>query len=97
MRKHIKATLKHLTNAFFPKLCYGCHANLLRDDEVFCTDCCAHLPFTDFHLHKENKMTQRMDGRLSQNFHTAAALFTYSKGSRARGLVHSLKYIIAWM
>lgn len=75
---------------FFPNLCSGCGKSLFRNEAVICTDCIYHLPYTDFHLDKENPVAKQLWGRIA--FHSAYAYLHFQKGLRVQNLMHQLKY-----
>ncbi|MBC8051508.1 MAG: ComF family protein [Sphingobacteriaceae bacterium] len=75
---------------FFPRLCAGCGKNLFKNEEVICTDCVYHLPYTDFHHDHDNAAARQLWGRIPFN-HAYAFVYFY-KGSRVQNLMHQLKY-----
>lgn len=75
---------------FYPALCLACNKPLLRKEEIICMHCQATLPLTNFHLEKENPVSQLFWGRVDVQY--ATALYHYSKGSRIQHLIHQLKY-----
>jgi ComF family protein len=74
----------------FPRLCYGCGNHLLRNENIFCTECFVVIPRTNYHLEDENPVEQLFWGRCL--IEKAAAFSFYNKGSRIRNLIHNLKY-----
>jgi ComF family protein len=74
----------------FPRVCYGCGCQLLRNEKLICTECYVLIPRTDFHLHADNPVARLFWGRCS--LEKAAAFSFYNRGSRIRNLIHSLKY-----
>ncbi len=74
----------------FPRLCYGCGNHLLRNEKIICTECYVLIPRTNYHLSLENPVEQLFWGRCPVE--RAAAFSFYTKGSRIRKLIHSLKY-----
>jgi competence protein ComFC len=74
---------------FFPKLCLACRKNAI-DQTIICTQCEFDLPETNFHLHKENPVTERFWGRVPIEY--GAALYFYSKNAGSQALIHQLKY-----
>ncbi len=74
----------------FPRLCYGCGNNLLRNENLICTECYIHIPRTDFHLKPDNPVAQLFWGRC--RIEKAAAFSYYTRDSRIRKLIHQLKY-----
>jgi ComF family protein len=74
----------------FPRLCYACGENLLRNEDLICTGCYAFIPRTNFHTETNNPVAQLFWGRCMVE--KAASFSYYSKGSRIMKLIHNLKY-----
>lgn len=74
----------------FPRICYGCGNHLLRNEDILCTECYVVIPRTNYHIQKDNPVSQIFWGRCL--IESAAAFSYYNKGSRIRNLIHSLKY-----
>jgi len=74
----------------FPRICYGCSNHLLRNENLICTECYVIIPRTNYHIQKENPVSQIFWGRCL--IESAAAFSYYNKGSRIRNLIHNLKY-----
>lgn len=74
----------------FPRICYGCGNHLMRNESVICTECQVVIPRTDYHNQPENPVEQLFWGRCM--IRKAAAFSYYTRGSRIRKLIHSLKY-----
>lgn len=75
---------------FFPKLCKACDAVLLADEQVICTTCVYHLPFTNFHIDPKNETAQQLWGKLE--FQNATSMLYLARSSRVEQLLHRLKY-----
>lgn len=75
---------------FFPELCSGCGKNLFKNEHLICTDCIYNLPYTDFHLDKDNRVARQLWGRIP--FKQASAYLYFQKGLRVQNLMHQLKY-----
>lgn len=82
--------LNHLLNLFFPKACAGCHAILLSDELVICTQCRHEIPLTNHHKIEENEIFQKFYGRIPLEF--GAALFYFHKKGIVQEMMHQLKY-----
>lgn len=82
--------LKSLINLFFPKLCNGCNALLLNNEDVICAKCRHELPLTYHHLIENNEIKTKFYGLLLIEF-AAAMLYFHEKGI-AQALIHNLKY-----
>jgi ComF family protein len=74
----------------FPRLCYGCGNNLMRNETLICTECYILIPRTNYHLKHDNPVSQLFWGRCL--IEKAAAFSFYTKDSRIRKLIHQLKY-----
>lgn len=82
--------LKSLLNLFFPKLCNGCNALLLNNEDVICIKCRHELPFTYHHEIENNEIMAKFYGLLPVENATAMVYF-HSKGI-TQELIHNLKY-----
>ena len=74
----------------FPELCNGCGTHLYYGEKEICTKCLFDLPYTDYHLFKENRVAKQLWGRLACN--AAMAMLYFRKGTKVQNLIHSLKY-----
>jgi ComF family protein len=74
----------------FPRLCYACGNQLLRNERLICTECYVLIPRTNYHLEGGNPVEQLFWGRC--RIEKAAAFSFYNRGSRIRKLIHNLKY-----
>jgi len=68
----------------------ACEANLFVSEEILCTKCLYHLPFTDFHLDDENETARQLWGKIE--FKRAFSMLHLAKSSRVEILLHKLKY-----
>lgn len=76
---------------FYPDLCVSCNAALPSSKgQCFCFRCRSRLTHTDFHLHQENAVTERLWGRV--HLHSATSLYYFSKKSPVQWALHHLKY-----
>ncbi len=82
--------LKDLTGLLFPDLCCGCGTYLYKGETQLCTKCIYKLPYTDHHLHLENRAARQLWGRLPCN--AVMSLFYFKKGARVQNIIHHLKY-----
>jgi ComF family protein len=74
----------------FPRLCYACGNQLMRNESLICTECFVVIPRTNYHFIEDNPVAQLFWGRCL--IEKAAAFSYYNKGSRIRKLIHNLKY-----
>ena len=79
-----------LQNLFFPKLCNGCNALLLKNEVVICVKCRHELPFTYHHLIENNEIMTQFYGIVPLEF--AAAMVYFNSKGIAQELIHNLKY-----
>jgi ComF family protein len=79
-----------LLNLFFPKVCAGCNAFLLSNENVICTICRHNVPLTNHHSNPENEAFKRFYGRIPIEY--ASALFYFHKKGIVQELIHALKY-----
>jgi ComF family protein len=74
----------------FPELCQSCGVSLITGEELICTDCLYHLPFTDFHLKPDNMVARQFWGKI--NLEAAYAMCYFTKGGKMQHLMHQFKY-----
>nr|WP_243739272.1 ComF family protein [Flavobacterium sp. 245] len=79
-----------IINLFFPKVCSGCHAVLMTNETVLCTNCRHELPLTQYHLDSENEAVKKFYGKVEIE-HVSALLYFIKKGI-VQELIHNLKY-----
>ena len=79
-----------LLSLLFPRLCYACGNQLLRNEFLICTECHVLIPRTNYHLEENNPVAQLFWGRC--RIERAAAFSFYNRDSRIRKLIHNLKY-----
>ena len=79
-----------MVGLLFPDLCNACGIQLYRGESLICTKCLYNLPYTDYHLHAENRVAKQLWGRLP--FNAAMAMLYFKKGTIVQNLIHSLKY-----
>lgn len=89
MLKTIQTYFNAFTELLYPNLCPAC-SNHLIENQKLCFECEANLPLTDFHLHNENEITEKFDGRIL--IENGGALFRFTKSGRVQELIHQLKY-----
>jgi len=82
--------LKDFSGLLFPNLCNACTLPLFQGERVICTKCLYDLPYTDYHLHGENRVAKQLWGRISLN--AAMSMLYFRKGSKVQNLIHNLKY-----
>jgi ComF family protein len=87
---HIYRLTLDLISLLFPQLCNGCGTNLAIGEKEICLHCLFDLPYTDYHLHAENKVAKQFWGRLACR--GAMAMCYFKKGTKIQNLIHNLKY-----
>lgn len=75
---------------FLPELCLACDVALISGEKNLCTSCLFHLPFTDFHLDKDNETAKQLWGKV--DFRHAISMLYLAKSSRVEHLIHQMKY-----
>lgn len=75
---------------FYPELCMGCNAALIAQEEIICTSCLYHLPYTGFHMDSNNEAVQLLKGKFPFEF--AACMLHLRSGSIVERLIYNLKY-----
>jgi ComF family protein len=86
----LKQWTSDLVGLLFPNLCNACGLSLFQNENTICTKCLYDLPFTDYHLHQENRVAKQLWGRLPLN--AAMAMLYFRKGAKVQNLIHNLKY-----
>ncbi|QEC52308.1 ComF family protein [Anseongella ginsenosidimutans] len=88
--KNLKDYFSDFISLAFPDICQACGAGLYKQEHVLCTYCSQHLPYTNFHLDRENNTAKQFWGRVDIN--AAASFLYFKKGERVQHLLHQLKY-----
>ena len=86
----LRSYLADFIALIFPQLCPACHASLMANEDLLCTECLYSLPFTNFHLQPDNIVAQQFWGKLAVE--AAYTLYYFNKGGKVQNLVHQLKY-----
>ena len=79
-----------LVGLLFPNLCNACGVSLFQSEHLICTRCLYDLPYTDYHIHQENRVAKQLWGRLPIT--AAMAMLYFRKGAKVQNLIHNLKY-----
>ena len=82
--------INDFVSLFFPQVCLGCRRALVSQEEYLCIHCHYSLPYTDFHLDKENQAAKSLWGRVPAE--AVVSCFYFSYGSPIQQLLHSIKY-----
>src|SRR5690554_481737 len=75
---------------FFPEVCLGCKRTLIHQEEYICTHCKFSLPYTGFHLEKENRAVKKLWGRAP--IENVVSYIYFINGSHVQQIMHSIKY-----
>lgn len=75
---------------FYPTTCRACNSVLNKGEIWICSSCMLDMPKSDYWNDKNNPVNQLFWGKTPIQF--ASAFLLFSKGSRYRKLIHSLKY-----
>jgi len=86
----ISSYFNDFLSLLFPNLCSGCGTSLYSGEFQICSKCLYNLPYTDHHLHEENKVAKQFWGRIP--CHAAMAMLFFRKGGRVQQIIHHLKY-----
>ncbi|HEX8562272.1 MAG TPA: phosphoribosyltransferase family protein [Flavobacterium sp.] len=79
-----------LIDLFFPKVCAGCNAFLLENENVICTSCRHEIPLTNHHLNPDNEAFKKFYGKVPV-LHAVTFMY-YNKKGIVQEMIHKLKY-----
>lgn len=82
--------LSEFLSLFYPGLCAACKSPMVKNENIICAPCLMDLPYTNFHLFKDNPIEKIFWGRTRIEF--ATALCYFQKSGRVQQLLHELKY-----
>ncbi len=82
--------IRDFINTLFPDYCVACLKALAKGEEQLCLHCQYALPYTDYHLHPDNELIQKLGNRMRLTY--ALAYLIFSKQSRVQRILHALKY-----
>lgn len=77
-------------NLLYPRICYICEAELLKNEQIICTSCLHDLPITNYHLINDNPVKKVFYGRVT--IINATSLLHFRKKAAVQQLIHELKY-----
>lgn len=78
------------TSIIYPNNCLLCLSSLLKNENCICTICEAKLPYTNYHVIKDNPVEKKLWGRVK--LESAASLLFFEKGLDVQHLISNLKY-----
>lgn len=82
--------LSDFISLFYPRLCAGCQATLVRGEDLICLGCLADLPKTGFEKIDDNPVARLFWGRVE--IQLATAFCSFDKGGIMQQFLHKLKY-----
>lgn len=82
--------LDDLMHLVYPNNCVLCQSNLQRNEACICTSCEIQLPYTNYHLLKNNPVEKKLWGRVK--LEDASSLLFFEKGMLVQQLISLLKY-----
>lgn len=88
--KNFNNRFTDLLSLIFPETCQACGRSLHNQEEVLCIYCRRQLPYTNFHLDRDNGAARQFWGRV--DICAASAYLFFEKGERVQRLLHRLKY-----
>lgn len=88
--KHLNNRINDLLSLVFPDTCQACGRSLHKQEDVLCIYCRRQLPYTNFHLDRNNSVARVFWGRVE--ICAASAYLYFEKGERVQRLLHRLKY-----
>lgn len=80
----------NIIDLLIPPKCHVCGETLLHSERFVCTQCCAALPRTMYHVRKDNPVEMRFAGKFP--FRRASSHFFYTRSSALSTLIHDFKY-----
>lgn len=90
MKSFVQEIVVDFVSLFYPRYCFACNEGLAKGEEAICSRCRLELPRTYYHLHRDNALFKRLDGRIPLQY--AFAFFQFRKGGNVQRLLHALKY-----
>ncbi len=82
--------LSSLLSLFYPNCCLICNDKLVENERNICLNCLLNLPQTNYHLQEENRVTDRLKGKIP--YERATAFLHYNKGGIAQKITANIKY-----
>jgi ComF family protein len=85
-----KEYLSDFIHLLYPDICLSCGQALLKDEQILCFKCEGELPQTGQLQKSDNRLMQRLWGRVEVQ--GAAAFLQFQKGGHVQHLLHQMKY-----
>ncbi len=86
----LKDFLRSFIHLIYPNFCVLCQSGLVQNESTICTICETKLPYTNYHLVKDNPVEKKLWGRVS--IQRASSLLFFEKGLEVQKLISLLKY-----
>ncbi|MEG1948881.1 MAG: double zinc ribbon domain-containing protein [Odoribacter sp.] len=90
VKKGCCSLLSSLGDLLFPPVCLVCGRSLVRGERYLCTACVADFPFSDETYATGTKVLENFDENCRPE--SLYSLFYYSKYSRYKNLIYTIKY-----
>ncbi len=88
--KRLAKIINEINNILLPRVCFGCNAQLFREERILCAVCRHDVPLTDHNYLEENAVDRIFYGRIP--IKKAASFVFFSKNGLVKNLLHWLKY-----
>ncbi|NDV15256.1 ComF family protein [Muricauda sp. TY007] len=88
--KRLAKIINEINNILLPRVCFGCNAQLFREERILCAVCRHDVPLTDYNFLEENAVDRIFYGRIP--IKKAASFVFFSKNGLIKNLLHWLKY-----
>ncbi|MBW8242334.1 ComF family protein [Muricauda oceani] len=88
--KRLAKIINEINNILLPRVCFGCNAQLFREEHILCAVCRHDVPLTDHNYLEENAVDRIFYGRIP--IKKAASFVFFSKNGLVKNLLHWLKY-----
>lgn len=85
-----RSAVKPLVDLLFPRICAACDSRTPVAGGIFCIECLAELPETNFQRYRDNLFTMHFWGRVPILF--GSAFLFYVPGGSSQKLIHNIKY-----
>lgn len=82
--------LSDIIDLVYPRICAACNDEQPVRGGIFCVDCLAELPMTDYHEIRDNPFERHFWGRV--DIVAGGAFLYFVPGGRTQTLLHNIKY-----
>lgn len=84
------ALINDFLSLIYPRRCEACGDLLFEHEKYICNYCMLHLPRSNYHLDKENRLMSIFAGRVP--LAGAASQYVFEKDGKVQKLIHAIKY-----